>query len=187
MGMLSFVQPQNYLIKIAALLIGCLILGFGVYTEVLADVAMLPGESFVRAVVEVWHTEFGITKVVFDVSMAVIAAILSVIFTQTLQGVREGTVIVGRAADYVLQDQPNFLKVFFHASLEARIKRISARDHITEKEAEKKIVKEEKLRAGNYRYYTHRVWGFSGNYDISLDTGIGIDRIESILRQLLPD
>ena len=29
-------------------LIGCLILGFGVYTEVLANVAMLPGESFVR-------------------------------------------------------------------------------------------------------------------------------------------
>ena len=31
--------------------IGCLILGFGVYTEVLANVAMLPGESFVRAIV----------------------------------------------------------------------------------------------------------------------------------------
>ena len=70
MEMLSFVNPQLYIIKIAALLIGCAILGFGVYTELLANVAMLPGESFVRAVVEVWHTEFGVTKVTFDVSMS---------------------------------------------------------------------------------------------------------------------
>ena len=54
-------------------LIGCLILGFGVYTEVLANVAMLPGESFVRAVSSTWKTEFGTTKVAFDVSLTVIA------------------------------------------------------------------------------------------------------------------
>ena len=33
MEMLSFVNPQLYIIKIAALLIGCAILGFGVYTD----------------------------------------------------------------------------------------------------------------------------------------------------------
>ena len=37
--------------KIVYLLIGCMILGAGVYMEVLADVVMLPGESFVRAIV----------------------------------------------------------------------------------------------------------------------------------------
>lgn len=36
---------------VVSLLIGCAVLGFGVYLEVLADVAMLPGESFVRAIV----------------------------------------------------------------------------------------------------------------------------------------
>ncbi len=91
MEMLSFVNPQLYIIKIAALLIGCAILGFGVYTELLANVAMLPGESFVRAVVEVWHTEFGVTKVTFDVSMSLTAVILSFVFCGQLQGVREGT------------------------------------------------------------------------------------------------
>ena len=53
MVLLNFVNPELYLMKIVYLLIGCLILGFGVYTEVLADVAMLPGESFVRAIVTV--------------------------------------------------------------------------------------------------------------------------------------
>lgn len=56
MILLGFVNPSFYLMKIIYLLIGCMILGFGVYTEVLANVAMLPGESFVRAIVMTWHT-----------------------------------------------------------------------------------------------------------------------------------
>lgn len=46
------VNPQNYLVKVIALLVGCMILGFGVYIEIVADVVMLPGESFVRAIVQ---------------------------------------------------------------------------------------------------------------------------------------
>lgn len=37
--------------KVLYLLIGCVVLGVGVYMEMLADVVMLPGESFVRSVV----------------------------------------------------------------------------------------------------------------------------------------
>ena len=54
-----------------------------------------------------------------------------------------------------------------------------------EKEAEKKIAHEEKLRAANYHYYTHRMWGHAGNYDLTLDTAIGIDHIEQIARIML--
>lgn len=93
MAMLFFIHPQVYVSKIIYLLIGCIILGFGVYTEVLADVAMLPGESFVRAVSAAYNTNFGITKIAFDVSMTVIAALLSIIFANHLDGVREGTIV----------------------------------------------------------------------------------------------
>ncbi len=93
MLLFAFVNPTTYISKIIYLLIGCVILGFGVYMEVLADVAMLPGESFVRAIVQTWNWEFGSTKVCFDVSMAVIAAVLSFILAHRLDGVREGTVI----------------------------------------------------------------------------------------------
>ncbi len=93
MAMMYFVNPQTYPAKIAALLAGCVILGFGVYLEVAANVAMLPGESFVRAVSSTWKTEFGTTKVAFDVSMTVIAAGLSFLLAFRLDGVREGTVI----------------------------------------------------------------------------------------------
>ena len=88
MILLGFVNPHLYLMKLIYLLIGCLILGFGVYTEVLANVAMLPGESFVRAIVMTWHTEFGVTKICFDVSMTVIAGVLSFVFAGKLDGVR---------------------------------------------------------------------------------------------------
>jgi uncharacterized membrane protein YczE len=93
MKILAFIDPQSYGTKIIYLLIGCVILGFGVYMEVLADVVMLPGESFVRAVVLTCHTEFGITKVIFDVSMSLIAVLLSFLLTGGLQGVREGTIV----------------------------------------------------------------------------------------------
>lgn len=101
MLLLSFVNPESYSMKLFYLLIGCIILGFGVYAEVLADVAMLPGESFVRAVSQTWNREFGSTKVVFDVSMTIIAIILSLIFTHHLEGVREGTIIAALLVGFI--------------------------------------------------------------------------------------
>lgn len=96
-----WVNPEMYVMKIVYLLIGCLILGFGVYMEVLADVVMLPGESFVRAIVLTWKTNFGTTKIGFDVSMAVIAAVLSFVFAGRLDGVREGTVIAALLVGFI--------------------------------------------------------------------------------------
>ena len=97
----TWVNPQNYVMKIVYLLIGCLILGVGVYMEVLADVVMLPGESFVRAVVARWETEFGVTKIAFDVSMAVIAAAASFFLARELNGVREGTIVAALLVGFI--------------------------------------------------------------------------------------
>lgn len=101
MFLLSFVEPDYYPYKIIYLLIGCLILGFGVYMEVLADVAMLPGESFVRAIVMTWKTRFGTTKIAFDVTLTITAALLSFIFFGRLTGVREGTVIAALLVGFI--------------------------------------------------------------------------------------
>ena len=101
MVLLDFVHPEAYGLKIIYLLIGCVILGFGVYMEVLANVAMLPGESFVRAVSTTWNTNFGNTKVAFDVSLSVIAAALSFLFVHRLEGVREGTIIAALLVGFI--------------------------------------------------------------------------------------
>ena len=332
MILFSWVNPEAYIMKIVYLLIGCLILGVGVYMEVLADVVMLPGESFVRAVVLTWKTNFGTTKICFDISMSVIAAVFSFIFAGSLAGVREGTVIaallvgfiarligkklvflkdmiflesvsaeneneakeqtagtygknviaigrqfgsgghdigkilaeklgydfydaeiiqmtagttgytlefikkneeimtnsliydlvnqmylnadmqdeapkdkifeaecqvvrdlakkgncviVGRCADYVLRNSENCLKVFFSAPLMSRIRRVAQRQNISEGEAKATVQKNEKLRADNYRYYTRRMWGAAGNFDLSLNTDLGEEYIENCIRSAM--
>lgn len=101
MYLLGFVHPQSYAVKVADLLIGCVILGIGVYMEVLADVVMLPGESFVRAVVFRWEREFGVTKIAFDVSMTVIAGVLALVFSGRLYGVREGTIVAALLVGFI--------------------------------------------------------------------------------------
>ncbi len=347
MIMLFFVHPQTYLSSVVYLLIGCVILGFGVYTEVLADVAMFPGESFVRAVSSTWKTEFGSTKVAFDVSLAVIAAVLSLLFAHRLDGVREGTiiaallvgfiarlfgrrlaflgprlfrtnekssdeqtaaasvsegtlvsdsssvsadekapapykvivigrqygsgghdigkslagklgfafydneiiqmtagstgytpkfvqeheenitnsflydlvsqmyiysdtreaprdaifesegevirsladqgncVILGRCADYFLRDRHDCLKVYLHAPEDYRVKRIMDTEDLSEEDARRKVRRMDRRRSDNYHYYTRRIWGHSGNYDLTIDTGIGAEAVEEIIRRTL--
>ena len=101
MYMFFWVNPQNYVLKLVALLAGCIVLGFGVYIEVVADVVMLPGESFVRAIVQTMNTNFGTTKIIFDSTMTIIAGVLSVIFFGRLNGVREGTIIAALLVGFI--------------------------------------------------------------------------------------
>ncbi len=101
MSLLGFMQPETYAMKVVSLVVGCLILGFGVFMEMIANVAMLPGEATVRAVSDVFSTDFGKTKIAFDSSMTVIAAILSFIMFKHLDGVREGTIVAAILVGFV--------------------------------------------------------------------------------------
>jgi len=101
MSLLGFIQPETYVLKVISLVIGCLILGFGVFMEMVANVAMLPGEATVRAVSDVFSTDFGKTKIAFDSSMTIIAAILSFIMFKHLDGVREGTIVAAILVGFI--------------------------------------------------------------------------------------
>ena len=82
MALLSFVNPQSYPLEMIALLIGCLVLGFGVFMEVAANVVMLPGECMVKSITIRWHTDFGKTKIAVDVTMVAAAATTPAPFTK---------------------------------------------------------------------------------------------------------
>lgn len=101
MSLLGFMQPETYAMKVVSLIVGCLILGFGVFMEMVANVAMLPGEATVRAFSDVFSTDFGKTKIAFDSSMTVIAAILSFIMFKHLDGVREGTIVAAILVGFI--------------------------------------------------------------------------------------
>lgn len=101
MSLLGFMQPETYAMKVVSLIVGCLILGFGVFMEMVANVAMLLGEATVRAVSDVFSTDFGKTKIAFDSSMTIIAAILSFIMFKHLDGVREGTIVAAILVGFI--------------------------------------------------------------------------------------
>ena len=74
-------------------LIGILLVAAGVSLEVKAGVVVLAGEGVVLAICKaIPSLKFGYMKVGFDVTLVIIACILSISFTGRLQGVREGTV-----------------------------------------------------------------------------------------------
>ena len=85
-------------------------------------------------------------------------------------------VLVGRCADYALEDFDNVVSVFIHADLEKRIARISRIHNLTRSKARDMIVKSDKRRASYYNYYTNKEWGSAKSYDLCLDSGrLGID------------
>ena len=88
MSLLGFMQPETYAMKVVSLIVGCLILGFGVFMEMVANVA-------------VFSTDFGKTKIAFDSSMTIIAAILSFIMFKHLDGVREGTIVAAILVGFI--------------------------------------------------------------------------------------
>ncbi len=94
-------------------------------------------------------------------------------------------VIVGRCADYVLKDKANLLKVFIHADINKRARRIVDVYGETDEKPLKRVKEKDKKRAAYYRYYTENEFGEIHNYDLSLDSGtIGIDKCVDIVVDL---
>lgn len=74
-------------------IVGILLVALGVRFEVTAGVVVLAGEGLVLAICEAApRLHFSYMKVAFDVTLVVIACVLSLIFLHRLSGVREGTV-----------------------------------------------------------------------------------------------
>ena len=87
------IQCDTYWQQWLVCLAGILLVAVGVSFEVKAGVIVLAGEGVVLAICKVFpKVKFGYMKVGFDVTLVIIACILSLAFTGQLQGVREGTV-----------------------------------------------------------------------------------------------
>ena len=92
-------------------------------------------------------------------------------------------VIVGRAADYVLRDYENVVRVFVHAPTAYREKRVMEVYGDTPEEAKRNIAHSDKARASYYKSISGLNWGDSQNYNLSLDSSIGLEKsAEVILR-----
>ena len=94
-------------------------------------------------------------------------------------------VIVGRCADYILQGTADCLKVFIHADLAFRAKRIVEVYGEREQSPEERLRDKDKRRAAYHRFYTNMKWGHAQNYHLTLDSGvIGINKCVNIIAEL---
>jgi cytidylate kinase len=90
-------------------------------------------------------------------------------------------VFIGRCASHVLKDEENVIRVFICAPMEIRRKRVSEGYKITPVEAGKLIAKNDKARAAYYKKYTKEQWGKPENYDLIINTKIGIKKATAII------
>lgn len=106
---LGWFVPGSYPQRIVVLLIGCLILGFGVFMEVAANVVMLPGEATSNALHLKTGKEFGTVKVCVDVSMCIVAIVISLLLFQSVKGIREGTIVAALLVGFISRQFNRFL------------------------------------------------------------------------------
>ncbi|MBR2727787.1 MAG: cytidylate kinase-like family protein [Solobacterium sp.] len=99
---------------------------------------------------------------------------------------KESCVIVGRCADYILKDRDDVLKVFVHADIEKRAKRIVEVYGETAEKPLKRLKDKDKQRRAYYQIYTEIEWGDARNYEVCLDSGeLGIDTCVQILKTIV--
>ena len=102
MALTSNLHPSGYGMSMALLLTGCLIQSIGVVLEIKPKVAMMSAEAFVKYASRHYNKEFGKFKVYFDITLVTLAVILSLLLTQGIQGVREGSLIAACITGYIV-------------------------------------------------------------------------------------
>lgn len=98
---------------------------------------------------------------------------------------REPCVIVGRCADYILRKRDDVLRVFLHADMDFRARRIVDVYGERASAPEQRLREKDRRRAAYYQFYTEMKWGDARNYHISLDVSrLGIERCVELLSEL---
>ena len=101
---------------------------------------------------------------------------------------KDSCVIVGRLANYVLQNHKNSLHIFITADEPKRIERVMRKETISLEEAKEKIRAFANDRKNHCQQFSAMEWGNSENYDITVKSNrYGVDRTAAILIQLIKE
>lgn len=94
---------------------------------------------------------------------------------------RGACVIVGRAADYVLRDNQDILKVFIYAPKDVRVQNIMSMYGDDEKSAKKHLERADKNRSSYYELISDQKWGDPRNYDLCVDARAGKEAVAKLI------
>ena len=81
-------------------------------------------------------------------------------------------VIVGRCADYALEEYPNVVSVFISGNDEDKIKRLMDVYHLSESKAKDAMIKTDKQRSSYYNYYSNKKWSDPRSYDLCINSSV---------------
>ena len=99
---------------------------------------------------------------------------------------KESCVIIGRCADYALEDFDNCISVYVHAPFEDRIKRIENEYGIPNGKSKEMLMKKDKQRSSYYNYYSSNKWGDAKSYDLCLNSSyLGIDGSVDLIKKVI--
>lgn len=90
-------------------------------------------------------------------------------------------VIVGRAADYILKDNKNIIRIFIYAPEDYRVQSVMEMYGDSKSEAKKNISKSDKNRANYYKLISGKTFGDVNNYDLCIDSSIGTEEVAEII------
>lgn len=94
-------------------------------------------------------------------------------------------VIVGRAADYVLKNNKNVVRIFIYANEDYRIKSIMEMYKDDKATAKKNISMSDKNRASYYNLISGNIFGDVNNYDLCIDSSIGAEKTAEVICDFL--
>ena len=90
-------------------------------------------------------------------------------------------VIVGRAANHVLWNYENVLKVFLYAPEKYRMQNIQDMYGDTKEKAYQHMRRSDKARAAYYQNVSGYEWKNFGNYNLCIDASIGKEAVTDII------
>lgn len=90
-------------------------------------------------------------------------------------------VIIGRAADYILKDNKNLVKVFIYAPMDYKVKNVMKNYGDDEKQAKIHILNSDESRSNYYSAIANKVWGDKNNYDLCIDAKIENENVVKII------
>ena len=96
----------------------------------------------------------------------------------------DSCIIVNGCADYILEDYDDVLSIFIHAPLESRIRRVKEDYQEVHDDYKKYVTKRDKVRSNYYNYYTTKKWGHLKNFDLTINSDLGIDEVATIIADL---
>lgn len=90
-------------------------------------------------------------------------------------------VIVGRAADYVLRDYEDVVRIFIYAPTDYRVRRVMEVYGDSEEDAKKNIHHSDEARASYYKNISELTWGDRHNYELMVDSSVGIEESANLI------